>query len=118
MSIVKTNNITGLTDSLPNNLKPITASAWVNFDGTGTVTIRDSYNVSSVTDIGVGQYNINFSSVLENEDYVVSASAGGISGPRFQMQNYFNSSVGMILTNTSEAPSDTAIINVTVCGGQ
>ena len=32
------------------------AKAWVNFNGTGTVAIRDSFNVSSITDVGTGQY--------------------------------------------------------------
>ena len=35
--------------------------AWVNFDGTGTVAIRDSGNVSSITDVGTGNYTVSFS---------------------------------------------------------
>ena len=38
--------------------------AWVNFNGTGTVAIRDSYNVSSITDTAVGQYAVNFTTSL------------------------------------------------------
>jgi hypothetical protein len=40
------------------------AKAWVNFDGTGTVSIRGSYNVSSITDNGTGDYTINFTNAL------------------------------------------------------
>lgn len=47
------------------------ASAWVNFNGTGVVTIRDSYNVSSITDNGVGDYTINFASALADTNYAV-----------------------------------------------
>lgn len=36
------------------------STAWVSFDGTGTLTIKDSFNVSSVTDNGTGQYEVNF----------------------------------------------------------
>jgi hypothetical protein len=49
--------------------------AWVNFNGTGTVSIRASSNVSSITDLGVGNYVVNFSSALSDADYVVSATA-------------------------------------------
>lgn len=45
------------------------AKAWVNFNGTGTVAIRDSYNVSSITDLGTGSYVVNFTSALPNANY-------------------------------------------------
>jgi hypothetical protein len=45
------------------------AKAWVNFNGTGTVAIRDDFNVSSITDNGTGQYTINFSSSLVSANY-------------------------------------------------
>ena len=48
--------------------------AWVNFKGTGTVTIRDSHNVSSITDSGSGNYTMNFSTALPNANYSVVAS--------------------------------------------
>ena len=50
--------------------------AWVNFDGSGTVSIRESGNVSSITDHGVGQYTCNFSSAMPDGDYVICGSAG------------------------------------------
>lgn len=52
------------------------ALAWVNFNGTGTVAIRSSYNVSSITDSGVGQYTVNFTNALTDVNYSVSGSAG------------------------------------------
>jgi hypothetical protein len=45
------------------------AKAWVNFNGTGTVAIRASYNVSSITDDGTGQYTINFTTAFANTNY-------------------------------------------------
>jgi hypothetical protein len=48
------------------------AKAWVNFNGTGTVAIRDSYNVSSITDNGVGDYTINYGTALNNSNYAIS----------------------------------------------
>ena len=47
------------------------AKAWVNFDGTGTVAIRTSYNVSSITDNGTGLFGINFINAMPDADYVI-----------------------------------------------
>jgi hypothetical protein len=46
--------------------------AWVNFNGTGTVAIRASGNVSSITDGGTGLYTVNFTTALEDVNYAVS----------------------------------------------
>lgn len=43
--------------------------AWVNFNGTGTVAIRASGNVSSITDGGVGNYTVNFTTVMTDTNY-------------------------------------------------
>jgi len=53
---------------------------WVNFNGTGTVAIRASGNVSSITDNGTGDYTLNFATAMEDVNYAVSGSVGG-SGP-------------------------------------
>jgi hypothetical protein len=45
------------------------AKAWVNFNGTGTPAIRGSFNVSSITDNGTGDYTINFTTTMPNADY-------------------------------------------------
>jgi hypothetical protein len=45
------------------------ARAWVNFNGTGTVAIRASGNVSSITDNGTGQYTVNFTTALADANY-------------------------------------------------
>lgn len=45
--------------------------AWVNFNGTGTVAIRASGNVSSITDNGAGSYTVNFTTALQDADYSV-----------------------------------------------
>jgi len=46
--------------------------AWVNFNGTGTVAIRGSYNVSSITDNGTGDYTISFTTAMSDVNYVVT----------------------------------------------
>jgi len=45
------------------------AKAWVNFNGTGTVAIRASFNVSSITDNGTGDYTVNFTTAMPDENY-------------------------------------------------
>ncbi len=45
------------------------AKAWVNFNGTGTVAIRASFNVSSITDNGAGNYTVNFTNAMADANY-------------------------------------------------
>ena len=45
------------------------AKAWVNFTGQGTVSINNSFNVSSVTDNGTGDYTVNFTNNMPNANY-------------------------------------------------
>ena len=54
---------------------PGTAKAWVNFNGTGTVAIRASYNVSSITDNGTGDYTVNFTTAMVDANYAIGQAA-------------------------------------------
>jgi len=51
--------------------------AWVNFNGTGTVAIRASGNVTSITDNGTGDYTVNFTTAMPDANYSVSGSTVG-----------------------------------------
>ena len=76
MSTLNVGTITDGTNSVgTEQLSKGTAAAWVNFDGT-TNAIRGSYNVSSITDEGTGQYMINFSSELSTSNYAALSNAG------------------------------------------
>ena len=74
---------TGLTSPAGGVVNPSTTvdginyscRAWVNFNGTGTVAIRGSGNVSSITDNGTGDYTINFTNAMPDANYNVVASA-------------------------------------------
>ena len=62
--------------------------AWVNFNGTGTVAIRASGNVSSITDNAVGDFTVNFTTAMPDSNYSASGvcmrettAAGGIIAP-------------------------------------
>ena len=51
--------------------------AWVNFNGTGTVAIRASGNVSSITDNGTGDYTVNFTTAMPDANYSFSGATSG-----------------------------------------
>ncbi len=53
------------------------AKAWVNFNGTGTVAIRASFNVSSITDNGTGDYTVNFTNAMTDANYAPVATIAG-----------------------------------------
>ena len=80
--VIKTNNTTRVTfasggDTLvtalsaPSVSAVNTAKAWANFNGTGTPALRNSYNVSSITDNGTGDYTINWDTDFSSTDYAV-----------------------------------------------
>jgi hypothetical protein len=54
--------------------------AWVNFNGTGTVAIRASGNVSSITDNGAGDYTVNLTTAMPDANYSFSALCGYNTG--------------------------------------
>jgi hypothetical protein len=54
--------------------------AWVNFNGTGTVAIRASGNVSSITDNGTGNYTVNFTNAMPDVNYSWAGSVADASG--------------------------------------
>jgi len=56
--------------------------AWVNFDGTGTVTIRASANVSSITDNGVGDYTVNFTTAMPDANYAAVTDSQSTTASR------------------------------------
>ena len=53
--------------------------AWVNFNGTGTVAIRASGNVSSITDNGTGDYTVNFTTNMPDANYTFVGTASHAS---------------------------------------
>ena len=77
---VKTNNYkdaNGNNVVSPTQISRGRAKFWVNFNGTGTLAVRDSFNVSSVTDNGTGRYTVNFSTSFDaNDNYCVATCIG------------------------------------------
>jgi len=68
MTISGSNGLTFPDTSTQSSGKQV-CKAWVNFNGTGTPAIRDSFNVSSITDNGTGDYTINFTNAMANANY-------------------------------------------------
>lgn len=74
MSTLNVTNISDGTNSTSTtNVVKGSAKAWVNFNGTGTVAIREAYNVSSISDNAVGQYYVNFTTVMPDTNYCAVA---------------------------------------------
>jgi hypothetical protein len=61
----------GLTGGQTGSAPLYGARAWVNFNGTGTVAIRASGNVSSITDNGTGDYTVNFATAMPDANYSI-----------------------------------------------
>jgi hypothetical protein len=73
--------------------------AWVNFNGTGTPAIRASGNVSSITDIGTGEYTVNFTTAMPDINYSAVGSCGSGTG---------GSDEFVLTTNYNVAPTTSA----------
>ena len=71
LKVATIQDTSGNNSSTPAQVAEGRAKAWINFNGTGTVAIRDDFNFSSVTDNGTGLYTLNFTSALANANYAV-----------------------------------------------
>lgn len=97
MSTIKCTTIQNLS-----GVEVYTAKAWVNFSGISTITIRDSGNVSSITDNGVGNYNVNFTNDMVDSDYAVSGWANADT-PTGTLSGYFVSGSEVSYFRTSSS---------------
>ena len=75
LKVATIQDTSGSNSSTPEQVAQGRAKAWVNFNGTGTVAIRDSFNVSSITDNATGQYTVNFTTAMANANYAAAVSA-------------------------------------------
>ena len=85
------------------------AKAWVNFNGTGTVAIRASFNVSSITDNNTGDYTVNFTNALADANYsAVFGVRGAATSGRLIMEQHDN-----VLRSTTQLRIYTLVPNTT-----
>lgn len=114
------NNIVLNTDgSIGGTCLTQTCRAWVNFNGTGTVAIRASYNVSSITDVNVGDYTVNFTTALADANYsaVITAentAASGVVSSSLRAASQATGSVGVRSWTSAAALADNASMNVAI----
>jgi hypothetical protein len=93
--------------------------AWVNFNGTGTVAIRASGNVSSITDNGTGNYRVNFTTAMVDANYS-TVFGGGVSGTASWARTgdsgftYTTTELQVVCTNTSSAATDHSNVSVAI----
>lgn len=105
--------------------KQSAAKAWVNFNGTGTIAARDSFNLSSLADNGTGDYTVNWSSALGNTNYSATTGVGMlnstteiasqlcVNGP------YTTTSLRMAggyVVSSSEGASDRSVVQIHIHG--
>ena len=93
--------------------------AWVNFNGTGTVAINASFNVSSITDNGTGDYTVNFTNAMPDANYAAygTGSAAGTTGAVVTIKasgTYSTSAVQFIYDQRSAGPVDSSKICIAV----
>jgi hypothetical protein len=97
LKVTTISNIDGTKTATSSNIVDGYAKAWVNFNGTATVAIRSSFNVSSITDNGGnGDYSVNFTNAIADTNYVVipfGASESSLVGQCATVQLKTQSSV-------------------------
>jgi hypothetical protein len=124
MSTIKVTNVqdtSGGNSSTSAEIFSGRAKAWINFDGTGTVSISDSFNVSSVTDNGTGDYTVSFTNAMANANYAFTYGMEYVITTResvIQVQKDSITTSGLrILTGysyTSPGPSDPPAVSIVI----
>jgi hypothetical protein len=93
--------------------------AWVNFNGTGTVSIRASFNVSSITDVGTGTYTVNMTNALPDTNYSVTGlcRVAGFGGLVLLVDDVFprtTTAFRVVTLNAGTSDADAVQVNLAV----
>ena len=127
MSTIKANDIQNASGGIPTvKGQKLIPTAWVNFQGTSTVAIRDSENVSSITDNGVGIYTVNFAVGMSSTDYCPVGGAahdatggGNASDNDISLRDYATSSLkAYCYRGTITNWYDARQVTIVILGGQ
>lgn len=87
------------------------AKAWFNLNAL-TATFRDSYNVSSIVDVGTGNFRVSFSNAMRNDGYSATGSSGAVGSIRII------STTGAVLPTPSTLSFYTANVGGTLLDNQ
>ena len=96
--------------------KQSAAKAWVNFNGTGTVAIRDSQNVSGLVDNSTANYDVNFSNNLNNANYGSTSASRNRATGSSQSGNAVSSKRIEMYETVTGAASDVDNVNLAIHG--
>jgi hypothetical protein len=102
MSTIKVTNVqdtSGGSSSTSAEIFKGRAKAWVNFNGTGTVAIRTSFNVASISDLGTGQYTINFTNAVSSDCCPVMFNSAWATGAYTNFDNHYTGGITTGTTN-------------------
>ena len=131
MSTVKANDLMKVDGGIPTvKGQKLIPTAWVNFNGSGTVAIRDSEGISSITDVKVGGFTLNFTTTMANSNYAVVGTSKNECQANGAVVVHFpsctaatTSAAPLIITRVDAAASSNSYIDATnitviVAGGQ
>ena len=125
-SILRVNTLTDASSNNSTAMSTInqgTAKAWVQFNGSGTIAARDSFNHASLTDNGTGDYTSTATNAMSNDDYVgtVTGDVDGVGD--FCVACTGDNATARTTTvirartgDTSGQPQDSVTISVLICG--
>lgn len=92
------------------------ARAWVNFNGTGTIAIRSSHNVSSLTDTAQGRYRVNFTTAMADANYCALVTGTRATGWAAAIDDALAPTTATVSVATTNASgnADSTYVNVAV----
>ena len=117
MSELRANMISDAAGTGPVTLTgQFAAKAWVNFNGTGTVAIRESANVASITDNGTGLYTVNFTTAMSDANYSAIGAYGGTepSGGQGVRIPKTSAAAGSVQLSYANENNDADVLNVAI----
>ena len=77
--------VVGEGGTVTTNLQQGLAKAWINFDGSGTIESRDTFNIASIADNGTGNYTITISTAMANINFSLAGMAGADTNDQYIM---------------------------------
>jgi len=125
-----TTNITTNTADIATNVVDIAAntaligtggiSGWINFNGSGTIAINDSFNVTSIADNGIGLYTITWATDFADANYAVVSTAYlvGAKNPIVAISAIAAGTVQIDINNFDGAAVDPTVISIIAIGDQ
>ena len=105
--------IVGEGGTTTTNLQQGLAKMWIQFDGTGSISTKDSLNRGGLTDNGTGDYTVTYTNNMANDDYAVPL---GMTAYSPSVTAVTTSTVRVGANNSSGSAADSAIVTIAVLG--